>query len=124
MKYSLQTLANAFILSLCGSLALANHDSGDTCVPEREGCYINIFSETSFGGDHGRICDFSKLHDLEDVGGQSWTDRINSISAGPSVDWLEIYDEPGLKASLGYVLKNQDMDDTGGSIASLDLRCK
>ena len=117
-----RAIVAALALAVGSTPAWADHGTGPAC--ERVECHADVFSEKGLGGEHTRICGIAKLRDLGDIGGHDWTERIHSMKVGGGVDWLEIFDEPDLKKSLGVLLKDQEVPDTGGALGSLDLRCK
>ena len=122
MRSSLSAIATVLAVALGSTGASADHGSGPAC--DSGDCYVDVFSDKGLGGEHTRICGIAKLRDLGDVGGHDWTERIQSVKVGHGADWLEIFDEPDLKKSLGVLLKDQEVPDTGGALGSLDLRCK
>lgn len=122
MRSRLSTIATVLAVAMGLTGASADHGTGPAC--DSTECYVDVFSDKGLGGEHTRICGIAKLRDLGDINGQDWTDRIQSVKVGHGADWLEIFDEPALKQSLGILLKDQEAPDTGGTLGSLDLRCK
>ncbi len=112
------------ILSLVIALSFAVGQTAIADGCDYEGCYVDVYAEKGMAGDSTRICGVAKLKSLDDIDGKNWTDNIQSLVVGWGADWLEIYDEPGLKKSIKVVLRDEEVPDTGGTIASLDLRCK
>jgi hypothetical protein len=66
-------------------------------------CWLDIYDQTEFGGNHTRIEGPVELPDLHKVNNQDWSNRIESLNTGPKTQVIAFRQENFKENSQGLL---------------------
>ena len=79
-----------------------------------ENCWAEFFQHSGYAGPHFRLAGPIKLDNLQNVNGENWASRIDSLKVGPKAK-LVVFENINFKLSLKEIAKYPDLIRSLGS---------
>ena len=101
IKLVTRTFKTIFIVnSLLGGVS--------TAYAGNENCWAEFFENSGYAGPHFRLAGPVELDNLQNVKGENWASRIDSIKVGPKAK-LVIFENINFKLTLKEIAKYPDL---------------
>ena len=79
-----------------------------TAHAENENCWAEFFENSGYTGSHFRLAGPIELDNLQNVNGENWASRIDSIKVGPKAK-LVIFENINFKLTLKEMAKYPEL---------------
>src|SRR5450759_361995 len=79
-----------------------------------ENCWAEFFQHSGYAGSHFRLAGPVELDNLQNVNGENWASRIDSLKVGPKAK-LVVFENINFKLSLKEIAKYPDLIRSLGS---------
>ena len=79
-----------------------------TAYAGNENCWAEFFVDSSYAGPHFRLAGPVELDNLQNVNGENWASRIDSIRVGPNAK-LVIFENINFKLTLKEMAKYPEL---------------
>lgn len=79
-----------------------------------ENCWAEFFQHSDYAGPHFRLAGPVKLDNLQNVNGENWASRIDSLKVGPKAK-LVVFENINFKLTLKEIAKYPDLIRSLGS---------
>ena len=79
-----------------------------------ENCWAEFFQHSGYAGPHFRLAGPVELDNLQNVNGENWASRIDSLKVGPKAK-LVVFENINFKLSLKEIAKYPDLIRSLGS---------
>lgn len=96
-----RTFKTIFIVTLLAGRVSAAH-------AENENCWAEFFENSDYAGPHFRLAGPIELGNLQNINGENWASRIDSIKVGPKTT-LVIFENINFKLTLKEMAKYPDL---------------
>jgi hypothetical protein len=81
---------------------------GSNAYAENKGCWAEFYENSQYSGKHFRIEGSTQLGNLNNISGENWDLRIDSLKVGPKAKVI-VYENPNFKLTLTEMARYPDL---------------
>jgi hypothetical protein len=86
---------------------------GTTAYAVVEGCWADFYEVSQYAGKHVLVQGPAQLANLNDINGENWDSRIDSLKVGPKAK-VTVYKNPDFKLSTAEMAEHPDLMNSMG----------